>query len=473
MSTSIFDHLADNAPLFDPDDPRHQEEQPQADGTIELDYQPREQFIDFHQRNERFAAMVVHRRAGKTVSAIHDIIIRALRTSKKDPRYAYVAPFYSQAKSIAWNYLKNAVRAFAIEIRESELSVTLPNGAIIRLFGADNPDTLRGLYFDGIVLDEFGDFRPKLYGEVILPTIADRQGWLLAIGTPKGKNNAFYQICQRAKYSEDWYFKELKASTSGILPDSELKLMREQMSEEQYDQEFEISFSAALIGTYYSSQIAQAERDGRIDDKYDYDPNFPVFTASDLGISDSTVFWFWQPRPDGICVFDLEHDNGKPISHYADTLKHKPYEYETVWLPHDARAKSLQTGKSTIELMLQAGFPCRIVPSLKVQHGIDAVRATFPKIYMHPRVEYGIEALRVYRRKYDETNKVFLDKPLHDWASDFADAFRYMCLVAKVVSPTAIAQEREPVIKPEAYTLGQLFEDNERDTSGTVAKMRM
>jgi len=458
---NLFDHLGGN------------QAKAKADEAIVLDYQPREQFLDFHQRNERFAAMVVHRRAGKTVAAIHDIVIKALRTTKKQPRYAYVAPFYSQAKSIAWTYLKDAVRGFAIEMRESELSVTLPNGAVIRLFGADNPDTLRGLYFDGIVLDEFGDFRPKLYGEVILPTIADRQGWLLAIGTPKGKNNAFYQICQRAKYSEEWYFKELKASTSGLLPQSELDLMREQMSPEQYDQEFEISFSAALIGTYYSTQINMMEKEGRIDKKYDYDPNFPVYTASDIGITDSTVFWFWQPRPDGICVFDMEHSNGKPIQYYTDMLKHKPYEYETVWLPHDARAKSLQTGKSTVEQILAAGLPCRIVPMLKVQHGIDAVRATFPNIYMNPRVEYGIEALRVYRRKYDEVNKVFLDKPLHDWASDFADGFRYMCLVANAKNPTVVAQQERIVITEKKHTLGELFEDNERSTKGSAASMRI
>jgi len=458
---NLFDHLGGAAAEL------------QKNQAIVLDYQPREQFLDFHQRNERFAAMVVHRRAGKTVAAIHDIVIKALRTTKKQPRYAYVAPFYSQAKSIAWTYLKDAVRGFALEMRESELSVTLPNGSVIRLFGADNPDTLRGLYFDGIVLDEFGDFRPKLYGEVILPTIADRQGWLLAIGTPKGKNNAFYQICQRAKYSEAWYFKELKASTSGLLPQSELDLMREQMSPEQYDQEFEISFSAALIGTYYSTQINMMEKEGRIDKKYDYDPNFPVYTASDIGITDSTVFWFWQQRPDGICVFDMEHSNGQPIQYYTDMLKHKPYEYETVWLPHDARAKSLQTGKSTVEQVLSAGFPCQVVPMLKVQHGIDAVRATFPNIYMNPRVEYGIEALRVYRRKYDEVNKVFLDKPLHDWASDFADAFRYMCLVANAKNPTVVAQQERVVVKAKKHTLGELFEDNERSTKGSAASMRI
>ena len=441
--------------------------------NIQLAYTPREQFVDFHQRDQRFAAMVVHRRAGKTVAAINDLVIKAIRSTKHNPQYAYVAPYYSQAKSIAWTYLKDATRDFAVEMRESELLVRLPNNATIRLFGADNPDTLRGLYFDGIVLDEFGDFRPKLYGEVILPTIADRQGWLLAIGTPKGKNNAFYQICQKAKYEDAWYFKELKASQSKILPQSELDNMKAQMSEEQYEQEFEVSFSAALIGTYYSAQIAQAERDGRIDKKYDYDPSFPVNVAADIGISDSTVMWFWQSRPDGICVFDIHYNNAQPLQHYVDTLRHKRYEYQKVWLPHDARARSLQTGKSTVEQMLESGLPIDIVAKLKVQHGIDAVRATLPTMYFNPRVEYGIEALRVYRRKYDEINKVFLQTPLHDWASDFADAFRYMCLVANKDKPTAVSQDGYTEIKANTYTLDDLFKANESETNRSTTKMRI
>lgn len=440
--------------------------------AIVLKYQPRDCFIDFHNRPNRFAAMLCHRRAGKTVAAVNELTIRALRSQKHNPRYAYVAPFYSQAKSIAWQYLKDATRDFAVEIRESELSVRLPNGAVIRLFGADNPDTLRGLYFDGIVLDEFGDFRPKLYGEVILPTIADRQGWLLAIGTPKGKNNAFYQVCQKAKESSDWYYKELKASTSGLLPQSELDLMRAQMSEEQYEQEFEVSFSAALVGTYYSTQVAEMERSDRISEKYEYDPDFPVYAACDIGISDSTVFWFWQERPDGICVFDLHFNNNQPLQHYFDTLKAKGYKYEKIWLPHDARAKSLQTGKSTVEQFIDAGFPVDITPSLKVQHGIDAVRATFPYIYMHPRTDYGIEALRVYRKKYDEINKVFLNTPLHDWASDFADAFRYMCLVANASRPVAVAQ-RTPEQPPHTYTLDDLFKQNESASSHSFERNRI
>jgi len=148
-------------------------------------------------------------------------------------------------------------------------------------------------------------------------------------------------------------------------------------------------------------------------------------------------------------------------------LDAKPYEYEKVWLPHDARAKSLQTGKSTVEQFLERGFPCDIVPQLKVQQGIDAARATLPYIYMHPRCEDGVDALRVYRKKWDEINQRFIDKPLHDWSSDYADSFRYMCLVANKSNPTAVSQHRNGDLSKvhlSSYTLEDLFTARQPDT---------
>ena len=409
--------------------------------------------------------MVVHRRGGKTVAAVNDLILKALRTKKKNARFFYIAPFYSQAKSIAWQYLTDATRSFATDIRQSELSVELPNGAKIRLFGADNPDSLRGLYADGIVLDEFADFRSQLYGEVILPCISDRQGWLLAIGTPKGKLNAFYDLYENAKNSTTWFFKELKASESGLLPKSELDLMKAQMSEEQYAQEFEVSFTAALKGTYFSTQVAQAEQEGRINAKYDYDPHLPVEVATDIGFTDSTVMWFFQQAPDGVRVLDCYENSSQPLTHYMDMLTARPYSIDKLWLPHDARAKSLQTGKSTVEQFLEAGFPVDITPNLKVQHGIDAVRATFPYLYFNPRCQKALEAVRVYRRKWDDKNKCFSNTPLHDFASDFADSFRYMCLVANKKAPVAVNDTTFKGIvdaNQSKHTLDDLFKSNER-----------
>lgn len=440
--------------------------------TFVLPYEPREAFLPFHNRNQRWSFLVCHRRAGKTVACVNELVMRALRTKKKNARYGYLAPFYSQAKSIAWVYLKEAVYDVAIDIRESELSVTLPNGAIIRLFGADNPNAIRGLYFDGLILDEMADIRPTLWQEAILPTLADREGWCVVIGTPKGKGNLFYRIRELArKNKESWFFQELKASQSGLIPDAELKNMREQMSEDAYEQEFEVSFTAALIGTYYSKQVAQLEAEGRLTVNAEYDTAFEVNVAFDIGYRDSMVAWFWQERPDGIAVFDVEANSQEALQTYFDMLDSKPYTYATVWLPHDARAKSLQTGKSTIEQFIEWGqsrsedLHFDIVPSLKVGQGIDAVRATFPYIYMHPRCEDGLDALRVYRKKWDETNQRFLEKPLHDWSSDFADGFRYMCIVANRKDPVAVPQHNPADLSRAlltSYTLEDLYDDRKQ-----------
>jgi hypothetical protein len=165
--------------------------------------------------------MVVHRRGGKTVACVHDLVIKALYTQKTNARFGYVAPFRQQAKEIAWTYLKDATEGLRDgPPRESELRVKLPNGAWITLYGADNPDALRGVYFDGLILDEFGDMRPSLMGEVIMPTLADRKGWMAVIGTPKGRNQ-FFELARKAETDPNWYFKHLPASTSGILSESD------------------------------------------------------------------------------------------------------------------------------------------------------------------------------------------------------------------------------------------------------------
>jgi hypothetical protein len=376
--------------------------------------------------------MVCHRRAGKTVSSVNELVISALMTKKKNARYAYIAPFYRQAKDVAWVYLKEATQDFAVKIRESALRIELPNGAWITLYGADNPDALRGLYLDGVVLDEYGDSRPSLWGQVILPTLIDRKGWALFIGTPKGKNH-FYRIHQRSKTEEGWFSLTLTASTSGIIDKAELMEMKAQMSEEEWEQEMECNFSASIIGTYYASIVSRMELEGRIKAKVvRYDPSLPVKVACDLGRTDNTAMWFWQETPRGIHMIDYYENQGVGLGHYIDLLKAKPYRYEEVWLPHDAVAKTLATNRSTIEQLIDAGFPCRKVPRLERQHGIDAARLVLPLCYIDQDACFaGVEALRAYSRKFNELTKSFSNEPKHDWASDGADAFRYFALVVK------------------------------------------
>lgn len=408
--------------------------------------------------------MVCHRRAGKTVASVNELVLRALFTSKKNARYAYIAPFYRQAKDVAWVYLKEATRNFAQKIRESDLRIELPNGAWITLYGSDNPDALRGLYLDGVVMDEYGDSRPSLWGQVVLPCLADRKGWALFIGTPKGKNH-FHQIYQRGLKEKGWYSLTLKATESGILDNEELQEMRAQMSDEEWDQEMECSFTAAIIGTYYAALIGKLELSGRIaPDVVKFDPAFPVKAAADLGRSDSTAFWFWQETPHGVHVIDYYENQGEGVQFYIDHLNSLPYRFEEIWLPHDAVAKTLSTNRSTIEQMLDAGFPCRRTPRLEVQHGIDAVRKVLPHCWIDQNKCFaGVEALRAYSRTYNELTKSFSEKPKHNWASDGSDAFRYFSLVVKDLIKFESGPTAEEIEKPltHPYSLNDLFEERE------------
>jgi phage terminase large subunit len=262
---------------------------------IVVDYLPRKQFVPFHARTQRFSCIVTHRRAGKTVACVQDLQREALRSQNVRPRFAYLSPFLKQSKATAWDYLRDAlsrVRETGATAHESELRVDYSNGGQVRLYGADNPDALRGIYLDGIVLDEYADMDPRVWSEVIRPALADRQGWAVFIGTPKGRN-AFYEMWRRSRSEEGWFSMMLKASETGLIPEGELALARRDLSEEQYAQEFECSFDAAIVGSYYGKLMARAEADKRVAG-VPYDPAALVWTAWDLGIRDATAIWFAQ-----------------------------------------------------------------------------------------------------------------------------------------------------------------------------------
>lgn len=450
---------------------------------VQIRYQPRHHFLPFHNREQRFGCMVAHRRAGKTVACVNEAITRALYSKRHRPRYAYIGPLLKQAKKIAWEYLKEYTVGFqGKKPSESELTVILShNKAEISIYGADNPDAFRGQYFDGVILDEYGDMAPSVWSKVLLPTLADRQGWAVFIGTPKGKNH-FYKIFRRSQGLDipenaheyltklSWYNFILRASESGILPHDELMLQRSEMTEDEYQQEYECSFDAAVLGTYYAHIVNLIEARGQVSESVVHDEDFPVFVVFDLGFSDSTAAWFWQSRPDGLAVIDYEEASGKALSYYFDLLRNKGYRYGKIWLPHDARAKSLQTGRSTVEQFLVQSFPTfdtgqtrlvDIVPNLALQHGIDAARLILPSCHFNSvKCFPGLEALRFYHRKWDEEKRVFSDTPDHDWSSHPADSFRYLALVGRerIVLPKAL----DPVDlnKPVQYTLDQLWEWN-------------
>ncbi len=415
----------------------------------EYPYKSRDAFVDFHKRDQRWAVLVCHRRAGKTVATICDTIRRAITENKPDARYAYIAPYYAQAKNIAWDYLLRFAEPAIVKANQSELWVELVNGAKIRLFGADNPDALRGLYLDGAVLDEYADMKPRLWGEIIRPLLTDRKGWATFIGTPKG-HNTFYDIYTYATiHRDEWYSKVLRASQSNLIDQEELDDALKSMSIDQYQQEFECSFEAAILGAIYGTELRLITDAGRIT-KVECDPMFPVHTAWDLGFNDATAIWWYQVVHGEIRVLDYHEAHGQPIVYYANQIKERPYEYGTHWLPHDARAKTLASGgKSIIEQLIdklpqKSGNLFKIVPNLSLQDGIQATRMALARTWFDGmKCQEGIECLRQYQREYDEDKKVFRDKPRHDWTSHGADAFRMLSVAWR--DESEIEKQNQPL----------------------------
>ena len=404
---------------------------------IVIPYEPRPQFMPLHERTQRWACVVAHRRAGKTVACVNELIKACLTCERQNPRYAYLAPYYAQAKDVVWTYLKEFAGVIpGVQFNESELRADFPTGGRIRLYGADNYDRLRGIYLDGVVLDEYADMDPRAWAEVIRPALSDRFGWAVFIGTPKGQNG-FYKVWQGdhetgwpgAQTDPDWLALMLKASETGLVAERELVDARRTMTEDQYDQEFECSFEAAVQGAYYAKQMKRADEQNRIR-TVPWEPGSEVYTAWDLGIGDSTAIWFAQAIGKEIRVIDYYEASGVGLDHYAKILREKPYVYAEHIMPHDVAVKELGTGKSRIEVLDTLGIRnIRIAPNMRIEEGINAARMFLERCWFDQTLcRRGVEALKAYRAEYDEKLQVLKLRPLHNWASHAADAFRYLAL---------------------------------------------
>lgn len=224
--------------------------------VIKIPYTPRPIWRnDLHPKldKHRFSVLVAHRRFGKTVGTVNQIIKRAIINDKPSPIYAYIAPYRNQAKKIAWAYLKFYAGVIPdVKINESELFIELPSlhegreGAKIYIIGADKPDALRGLYFDGVVLDEYAQIKPNIFGEIIRPALADRNGWAIFIGTPRGQNQ-FYDIYQTALKTEGWFAALYRCDETGVLPEEEIKAIQNEVDPEVFRQEMLCDFSASCF----------------------------------------------------------------------------------------------------------------------------------------------------------------------------------------------------------------------------------
>lgn len=396
--------------------------------VIEIPYKPREHQLRVHELldGKRFAVVVAHRRFGKTVAALNHLIREAVLNEKETPRYAYIAPTYGQAKRVAWDYLVKYTTPLGGTNNISELRVDFW-GRRIQLYGSDNPDSLRGQFFDGVIIDEVGDQNPKIWTDIVRPALTDRKGWCLFIGTPKGHNH-FKELRDRAEKEEGWGLLEFKASETGVVDETELKAAKNEMGEDKYRQEFECSFDAAVEGSYYGQMLNELEEKKHMQE-IPREELSRTFTAWDLGMGDSTSIWVAQLVGTEVRLIDYYENHGVGLDHYVKWIKDNDYTKAEHILPHDVRVRELGTGKSRLEMLEESGLEIKIAPRMGLDDGIQAVRRLLPRCWFNvPQVQNGLNCLRNYRRDYDEKRKIFFERPLHDWSSHGSDSFRYLAL---------------------------------------------
>ena len=356
---------------------------------------------------------------------LNHLIRAALTNTNHSPRLAYIAPTYKQAKSIAWDYLKFYTKNIpGTKWNESELRCDLVNGSRITLLSSENFDSIRGIYLDICAIDETAQVSQGLIDEVIIPALSDRKGKLFLIGTPKGMNNIFYDYYQKAQADPKWFLFKAKASDTKIVDDEELENALTVMGKAKYDQEFECSFIGNIEGSIYGEIVQELDDKGNIG-AVPYDPSLPVNTAWDIGYNDSTSIIFFQLLNHQINIIETYEDDNEALPHYIKFLQDKDYVYDTHYGPHDLDVTEFSNGKTRREVALALGVRFRIAPRILLEDGIHAVKMLLPrcKIDSENCADLLI-ALRHYHRKFNDKERIFKSKPVHDFSSHMCDALR-------------------------------------------------
>lgn len=400
--------------------------------VITIPYVPREHFRPVHQSLKRWKFLVAHRRAGKTVALCNHTVRKALENTRTfpPPRYGYIGPSFAQAKDLVWGYYKYYTGVLPrVKVVEGDLQVIMPNGAMINLYGGSAAyERMRGLYFDGVVADEYPLLNPSMLGSVIRPCLADYKGWGVISGTSNGDDH-FHELKKRAEREiEQWDMFSIPVTQTDALDPGEVEEMRKDMTADEFAREMMCSFDAPVEGSYYGDVLNEIDILGQITG-VPYDPNSLVWTCWDLGIDDELVIWFLQQCGRELHVIDLIQGTGKGLEFYVNQIKSKPYAYGCHVLPHDIKARELGTGvsrKEVLDRMLPNVFVC---PSHSVEDGISATRALIRMMWIdRVRCESGIAALRNY-------HKSKTGKPLHNWASHAADAIRVGAVAINMIRP--------------------------------------
>lgn len=381
------------------------------------------------------------RRHGKDDLALH---YTACAAHERVGTYWHLLPQQNQARKAIWDAIdphtaqRRIDNAFPLAIREStreqDMMIRFKSGSTWQVIGSDNYDALVGTPPIGVVFSEWALSNPQAWS-LIRPILLENNGWALFITTPRGRNHA-HRMFEMAGASPHWFSERLVATDTGVFDAAALANEKAELIDERgqedgeaiFQQEYMTSFSAGLPGAYYAKIIDRIEAEGRIG-FVPYNPAKQVHTAWDLGRDDATAIWFVQSNGGGWDVIDYYANTSVGIDHYVRELKERAYNYGEHLLPHDGDNELLVSTTGSIKQTVEGMAPSwkvRIVPRTKsVANDINEVRQILPLCrFDKDKTAKGLDALRSYRRIWDEKLKAYRDMPLHDWASDPADAFR-------------------------------------------------
>lgn len=410
-------------------------------------YSPRPHQYFAHLATERFKVLVWHRRAGKTVAAVNELLRQV--ATKPGGLGCYLGPTYKQTKRVAWDLIKKYGQAYGIEPNETELRADFPNGAKIYLLAAESYDSIRGIGLDYAVLDEVAMHPRPAWEQVIRPALADKRGGALFIGTPAGRENLFHEMFQRGQRTDNWWSQLLTCEMTTALDRDELEQLQKEMPKADWDQEMLCDWSAAIRGAFYGAEIKQAEVDGRIS-SVPCDPILPVHTAWDIGFSDTTVVTFWQMAGAEIRCIDCKAYEQTALPDIIKDIEGL-YTYGKHFGPHDLKVHEFGSGRSRLEIAGSLGFHFEIAPHQSVRDGIEAFRSLLPRLWFDAdRCGRLVDALRLYRTEYDTLTEVYKLTPRHDWTSHYADSCRYFAVSAPTTGqrygPIDYSRQRQGVV---------------------------
>lgn len=395
------------------------------------------------------AVQVWHRRSGKEKTDLAGVLSRKM--VERPGSYFYVFPELTQGRKILWDGMdKDGFRFldhFPLAILDgppnnTEMKLRLRRelgGSMLQVVGSDRYNTVVGTNPVGMVLSEYSLQDPACWN-FFRPIMAENDGWAIFNFTPRGENHA-YDMHELAKADPfhpvsnptGWFSEVLTVEDTQAIPKSVLEQERREIvrlhgNDSVYLQEYMCSFTVPISGAYYAEHISRALREGRVG-SVPWEPQLQTHTWWDLGLNDRMAIWFVQLVGKEIRLIDYVEGTDKGIDHYIGVLREKPYSYGRHVAPHDIEVRELTNGRSRKDTARAMGIRFEVAPKLPVVDGINAVRSVFDRCHFDKEAtREGLNALKNYRKVYDERRKTYGNVPHHDWSSNGADAFRYMAV---------------------------------------------